>query len=97
MKGINEKVEDMEHKTNILFHVCQKMYPQKQENSLDNIPTLFKQEDIKQSSQLDSMKRPPLPYQYWDNMTYSEKEALKQLPEAKVRPEFSVVGEYNHM
>ncbi|MBW0475687.1 hypothetical protein O181_015402 [Austropuccinia psidii MF-1] len=30
-------------------------------------------------------------------MTYSEKEALKQLPEASRWPKFCVVGEYDHM
>ncbi|MBW0528453.1 hypothetical protein O181_068168 [Austropuccinia psidii MF-1] len=30
-------------------------------------------------------------------MSYSEKEALKQLPEASRWPKFSVVGEYDHM
>ncbi|MBW0478732.1 hypothetical protein O181_018447 [Austropuccinia psidii MF-1] len=30
-------------------------------------------------------------------MTYSEKEALKQLPEASICPKFPGVGEYDHM
>ncbi|MBW0540864.1 hypothetical protein O181_080579 [Austropuccinia psidii MF-1] len=30
-------------------------------------------------------------------MTYSEKEALKQLPEASIWPQFSGIGEYDHM
>ncbi|MBW0474136.1 hypothetical protein O181_013851 [Austropuccinia psidii MF-1] len=30
-------------------------------------------------------------------MTYSEKEALKQLPEASIWPKFSGIGEYDHM
>ncbi|MBW0570030.1 hypothetical protein O181_109745 [Austropuccinia psidii MF-1] len=30
-------------------------------------------------------------------MSYSEKEALKQLPEASRWPKFSVTGEYDHM
>ncbi|MBW0544778.1 hypothetical protein O181_084493 [Austropuccinia psidii MF-1] len=36
-------------------------------------------------------------YQDGDNMSYSEKEALKQLPEASSWPKFSATGEYDHM
>ncbi|MBW0508372.1 hypothetical protein O181_048087 [Austropuccinia psidii MF-1] len=36
-------------------------------------------------------------YQDGENMSYSEKEALKQLPEASSWPEFSGSGEYDHM
>ncbi|MBW0567534.1 hypothetical protein O181_107249 [Austropuccinia psidii MF-1] len=42
-------------------------------------------------------ERSPSKYQDGDNMSYSEKEALKQLPEASSWPKFSVTGEYNHM
>ncbi|MBW0504145.1 hypothetical protein O181_043860 [Austropuccinia psidii MF-1] len=36
-------------------------------------------------------------YQDGDNMSYSEKKALKQLPEASRWPKFSGTGEYDHM
>ncbi|MBW0500982.1 hypothetical protein O181_040697 [Austropuccinia psidii MF-1] len=36
-------------------------------------------------------------YQYGDRMSYLEKEALKQLPEASSWPKFFVSGEYDHM
>ncbi|MBW0507366.1 hypothetical protein O181_047081 [Austropuccinia psidii MF-1] len=39
----------------------------------------------------------PSQYQDGDNMCYSEKEALKQLPEASSWPKFSGTGEYDHM
>ncbi|MBW0571578.1 hypothetical protein O181_111293 [Austropuccinia psidii MF-1] len=41
--------------------------------------------------------RSPSKYQDWDNMSYSEKEGLKQLPEASSWPKFSGTGEYDHM
>ncbi|MBW0475918.1 hypothetical protein O181_015633 [Austropuccinia psidii MF-1] len=46
---------------------------------------------------MDSKHRSPSQYQDGDNMTYSEKEALKQLSEATSFPEFSYVGENDHM
>ncbi|MBW0577078.1 hypothetical protein O181_116793 [Austropuccinia psidii MF-1] len=41
--------------------------------------------------------RSPSQYQNVDNMSYSEKEALKQLPEASSWPKFSGTGEFDHM
>ncbi|MBW0539033.1 hypothetical protein O181_078748 [Austropuccinia psidii MF-1] len=41
--------------------------------------------------------RAPLQYQDGDNMSYSEKETLKQRPEASSCPKFPGTGEYNHM
>ncbi|MBW0484111.1 hypothetical protein O181_023826 [Austropuccinia psidii MF-1] len=46
---------------------------------------------------MESKHRSPSQYKDRDKMTYSEKEALKQLPEAKSWPKFSGVGEYEHM
>ncbi|MBW0465537.1 hypothetical protein O181_005252 [Austropuccinia psidii MF-1] len=63
---------------NQLFNVCQNMNSQLQGHALDN-PY---QEDIKPDFLLDNKPRSPSQYQYGDNMTYSEKKALKQLPEA---------------
>ncbi|MBW0570769.1 hypothetical protein O181_110484 [Austropuccinia psidii MF-1] len=41
--------------------------------------------------------RSPLQYQDGDGMSYSQKEALKQLPEASSWPKLTGSGEYNHM
>ncbi|MBW0470913.1 hypothetical protein O181_010628 [Austropuccinia psidii MF-1] len=41
--------------------------------------------------------RSPSQYQDGDNMSYSEKEGLKQLPEASSWPKFSGTGGYDHM
>ncbi|MBW0513941.1 hypothetical protein O181_053656 [Austropuccinia psidii MF-1] len=55
------------------------------------------QEDIKTDVLLDNKPRSPLQYQNGDNMTYPEKEALKQLPEDSIWQSFSGVGEYDYM
>ncbi|MBW0462999.1 hypothetical protein O181_002714 [Austropuccinia psidii MF-1] len=41
--------------------------------------------------------RSPSQYQDGDNMSYSQKEVLKQLPEASSWPEVSGTGEYDHI
>ncbi|MBW0543033.1 hypothetical protein O181_082748 [Austropuccinia psidii MF-1] len=69
------------------------MKPQPQVHALDN-PY---QEDIKPDALLDKNRTSPSQYQDGDNMTYSEREALKQLPEASRWLKFSCVGEYDHM
>ncbi|MBW0486980.1 hypothetical protein O181_026695 [Austropuccinia psidii MF-1] len=61
------------------------MKPQPQGHSLDN-PY---QEDIKPDVLLDNKSRSPSKYLDGDNMTYSEKEELKQLPEGSSWPTFS--------
>ncbi|MBW0514673.1 hypothetical protein O181_054388 [Austropuccinia psidii MF-1] len=70
------------------------MKPQPEGHSLDN---LYCHEDIKPDSLLVNKARSPSQYQDGDNMSYSEKEALKQLPKASNWPKFSVTGEYDHM
>ncbi|MBW0461068.1 hypothetical protein O181_000783 [Austropuccinia psidii MF-1] len=69
------------------------MKAQPQFHSLDN----QYQEDIKPDVFLDNKPRSPSQYQDGYIMTYSEKEALKQLPEATICPKFFGVGEYDHM
>ncbi|MBW0461522.1 hypothetical protein O181_001237 [Austropuccinia psidii MF-1] len=69
------------------------MNPQPQGHSLDN-PY---QEDIKPDVLLDNKARSPCHYQDGYNMTYSEKESLKQLPEASSWTKFPDIGEYYHM
>ncbi|MBW0498719.1 hypothetical protein O181_038434 [Austropuccinia psidii MF-1] len=76
------------------FNVCQSIKPQTQGNFLD-IP--YHQEDIKPDAFFENNPRSPSKYQDGYEMTYSEKEALKQLPEASIWQKFSGVGEYDHM
>ncbi|MBW0582829.1 hypothetical protein O181_122544 [Austropuccinia psidii MF-1] len=54
-------------------------------------------DDIKPDAMFMNKARSPSQYQDGDGMSYSEKEALKQLPEASSWPKFSVTGEYDHM
>ncbi|MBW0535453.1 hypothetical protein O181_075168 [Austropuccinia psidii MF-1] len=57
----------------------------------------YHQEDIKPDAMLANRERSPSQYQDGDNIYYSEKEALKQLPEASSWPKFFGTGEYDHM
>ncbi|MBW0483628.1 hypothetical protein O181_023343 [Austropuccinia psidii MF-1] len=57
----------------------------------------YHQEAIKRAAILVNKTRSPSQYQDGDNMSYSEKEALKQLPEASSWPKLSLTGEYDHM
>ncbi|MBW0536032.1 hypothetical protein O181_075747 [Austropuccinia psidii MF-1] len=57
----------------------------------------YHQDDIKPDAMLMNKAISPSQYQDGDNMSYSEKEALKQLPEASSWPKFSGTGEYDHM
>ncbi|MBW0513010.1 hypothetical protein O181_052725 [Austropuccinia psidii MF-1] len=61
-----------------LFNLYQNMKPQPQGHSLDNT---YK-DDIKPDVLLDNKPRSPSQYQDGDKINYSEKEELKQLPEA---------------
>ncbi|MBW0498616.1 hypothetical protein O181_038331 [Austropuccinia psidii MF-1] len=70
------------------------MNPQPQGHVMDN-PYL--QDAIKPDSMLVSKSRSPSQYQDGYNMSYTEKEALKQLPEASSWPKLSGTGEYDHM
>ncbi|MBW0523168.1 hypothetical protein O181_062883 [Austropuccinia psidii MF-1] len=55
------------------------MKPQPEGHALENP---YHKEDIKPDAFLVNKARSPSQYQDGDNMSYSEKEALKQLPEA---------------
>ncbi|MBW0565890.1 hypothetical protein O181_105605 [Austropuccinia psidii MF-1] len=79
---------------NKLFSVYHGMKPQPQGHAIDN---LYHPDDIKLDAMLVNKARSPSQYQDGNNMYYSEKEALKQLPEASSWPKFSGTGEYNHM
>ncbi|MBW0469728.1 hypothetical protein O181_009443 [Austropuccinia psidii MF-1] len=70
------------------------MKPQPQVHVMDN---RYNQEEIKTDFTLGNKARSPSQYHNGENMSYYEKEALKQLIEASSWPEFSGKGEYDHM
>ncbi|MBW0548980.1 hypothetical protein O181_088695 [Austropuccinia psidii MF-1] len=76
------------------FNAYQIMKPQPQRPILDDP---YHQEDIKPDALLVNRARYPSQYQDGDNMSYSEKEALRPLPEDSSWPKFSGTGGYNHM
>ncbi|MBW0476451.1 hypothetical protein O181_016166 [Austropuccinia psidii MF-1] len=103
-KRLNQLFEEQHHckrdkdfldlNINKLLNVYQNMKPQPQGHILDDP---YHQEYIKPDALLVNKARSPYQYQDGDNMSYSEKEALKQLPEAPSWPKFSGIGEYDHM
>ncbi|MBW0492284.1 hypothetical protein O181_031999 [Austropuccinia psidii MF-1] len=68
---------------NKLFNVYHNMKPQPQGHVIDNP---YHQDDIKPDAMLMNKERSPSQYHYGDNMSYSEKEALKNLPAASIWP-----------
>ncbi|MBW0594100.1 hypothetical protein O181_133815 [Austropuccinia psidii MF-1] len=74
---------------NKLFNVYHNLKPQPQGQVMEN--------PYQQDAMLMNKARSPSQYQDGDGMSYSEKEALKQLPEASSWPKFSGSGEYDHM
>ncbi|MBW0526809.1 hypothetical protein O181_066524 [Austropuccinia psidii MF-1] len=70
------------------------MKPQPQVHVMNNP---YHQDYIKPDTMLITMARSPSRYQDKDNMSYSEKEALKQLPEASSWPKFSETREYDNI
>ncbi|MBW0577676.1 hypothetical protein O181_117391 [Austropuccinia psidii MF-1] len=79
--------------TNKLFNVYHSMKPQPQGHVMDDP---YHQDDIKPDAMLMNKERSLSQYQDGYNMSYSEKEALKKLPEASYWP-ISGAGEYDHM
>ncbi|MBW0493611.1 hypothetical protein O181_033326 [Austropuccinia psidii MF-1] len=79
---------------NKLFNVYHDMKPQPQGHVMDNP---YHQDDIKPDVMLMNKAESPSQYQDGDDMSYPEKEALKQLPEASSWPKLSGTGEYHHM
>ncbi|MBW0480101.1 hypothetical protein O181_019816 [Austropuccinia psidii MF-1] len=84
----------LEQDINKLFNVHHNMKPQPQGHVMDNP---YQQENIKPDAMLLNKARSPYQYEDRDRMSYSEKEALKQLLEASSWPKFSGTGEYDHM
>ncbi|MBW0519345.1 hypothetical protein O181_059060 [Austropuccinia psidii MF-1] len=78
---------------NKLLDVCHSLKPQPQGQGMDNS---YQPDDIKPDAMLMNKERSPSQHQDGDGMSYSEKGALKQLPEASSWPKFSGSGEYNH-
>ncbi|MBW0466444.1 hypothetical protein O181_006159 [Austropuccinia psidii MF-1] len=70
------------------------MKPQPQGHIMGNA---FHKDDIQLDAMLVDKARSPSQYQDGDNMSYSEKEALKKLPEASSWPKCSGTGEYDHV
>ncbi|MBW0586039.1 hypothetical protein O181_125754 [Austropuccinia psidii MF-1] len=70
------------------------MKPKPQCHVMDNP---YHKADIKPVAMLMNKERFPSQYQGGDNMSYSEKEGLKQLTEASRWPKFFGTGEYDHM
>ncbi|MBW0519266.1 hypothetical protein O181_058981 [Austropuccinia psidii MF-1] len=70
------------------------MKPQPQGHFMD---TPYHQDDIKPDAMPMNKARSSSEYQDGDNMSYSEKKALKQLPTASSWPKFPGTGEYDHM
>ncbi|MBW0505955.1 hypothetical protein O181_045670 [Austropuccinia psidii MF-1] len=79
---------------NKLVSAYHNMNPQPQGHLMDSP---YQQDDNKPDAMLMEKARSLSQYQDGDNMSYSEKEAFKQLPEASSWPEFSGTQEYDHM
>ncbi|MBW0515898.1 hypothetical protein O181_055613 [Austropuccinia psidii MF-1] len=77
-----------------LFNIYHNMNPQPQGHVMDNP---YHPDDFKADAILGKKERSPSQYQDRDNMSYSEKESLKQLPEASSWPKFCGTGEYDHI
>ncbi|MBW0525869.1 hypothetical protein O181_065584 [Austropuccinia psidii MF-1] len=74
---------------NKLFNIYHNLKPQPQGQVMEN--------PYQPDAMLINKARSPSQYQHGDGMSYSENEALKQLPEASSWPKFSGTGEYDHM
>ncbi|MBW0584101.1 hypothetical protein O181_123816 [Austropuccinia psidii MF-1] len=103
-KRLNLVIEEQHHSKrdrdcldqdiNKLLNVYHNMKPHPQVHVMDNP---YHQEYIKPDSMLVNKARSLSQYQDGDNMSYSEKEALKQLTEDSSWPKFYVTGEYDNM
>ncbi|MBW0511657.1 hypothetical protein O181_051372 [Austropuccinia psidii MF-1] len=79
---------------NKLFNIYHYLKPQPKGQVMENP---YQPDDIKPDAILMNKARSPSQYQDGDGMSYSEKEALKQLPEASSWLKLSRTGEYDHM
>ncbi|MBW0502908.1 hypothetical protein O181_042623 [Austropuccinia psidii MF-1] len=79
---------------NKFFNVYHNMMTQSQGHVMDNP---YYQDNIKPDFMLVDKAISPSQYQDGDIMSFSERGAFKQLPEASSWPKFSGTGEYDHM
>ncbi|MBW0484016.1 hypothetical protein O181_023731 [Austropuccinia psidii MF-1] len=79
---------------NKVFNVYHNMKPQEQGHVMDNP---YHHDDIKPDAMLMNKARSPSQYQDGDNMSYSDMEALKRLPEASSWPKFYGTELFYHM
>ncbi|MBW0479035.1 hypothetical protein O181_018750 [Austropuccinia psidii MF-1] len=79
---------------NKMFKVYHNLKPQPQGHVMENP---YEPDDMKPDAMLINKARSPSNYQEGDGLSYSEKEALKQLPEASSWPKFSGTGKYDNM
>ncbi|MBW0544614.1 hypothetical protein O181_084329 [Austropuccinia psidii MF-1] len=79
---------------NKFFNVYHNIKPQPQGHVKDNQSN---PDEIKPHFMLVNKARSPSQYQDGDSMPYTEKKALKKIPEASSWPKFSGTGEYDHM
>ncbi|MBW0562044.1 hypothetical protein O181_101759 [Austropuccinia psidii MF-1] len=86
--------DHLDQDINKLFNVYHSMKLKPQGHVMDN---LYHQDEIKPDAMLINKAISPSQYQDGDNMSYSEKKALKLLPEASSWPKFCGTGEYDHM
>ncbi|MBW0562737.1 hypothetical protein O181_102452 [Austropuccinia psidii MF-1] len=84
----------LDQNINKLCNVYHNLKPQPQGHFMDNP---YHQDNIKPDAMLMNRERSPSQYQDGDNISYSKKEALKQLPEALSWPKFAGKGEYDHI
>ncbi|MBW0475430.1 hypothetical protein O181_015145 [Austropuccinia psidii MF-1] len=102
-KRLNQVLEEQHHRKRQglagsrhkkSFNVYHHMKSQPQGHVMVNP---YHQEEIKPHATMVNKERLPLQYQDGENMSYSEKEAFKQLLEAPSWSKFSGTGEYDHM
>ncbi|MBW0516371.1 hypothetical protein O181_056086 [Austropuccinia psidii MF-1] len=84
----------LDQDTDKLFNVYHNMKSQPQGHVMDNP---YHQEDIKSDAILVYKPRPQSQYQDGENISYSENEALKPLPEDSNWAKFSGTREHDHM
>ncbi|MBW0466449.1 hypothetical protein O181_006164 [Austropuccinia psidii MF-1] len=103
-KRLNKVIEKQNHTKrnsyhldqdiNNLFNLYHNMKPQPKGHVMNNP---YHQADVKPDAFLENKARSPSQYQDGVNMSYSEKETLKQFPEASSWPKFSGTVEYDPM
>ncbi|MBW0499761.1 hypothetical protein O181_039476 [Austropuccinia psidii MF-1] len=103
-KRLNQVFEEQHHRKrdmdfldqdiNKLFDFYHNMKPQPKAHFMNNP---YHQEDIKPYSLLENKEISPSQCQDEDNMYFSAKKNLKQIPEASSWPKFSGTGEYDLM